>query len=145
MSKDQRGDTIIEVMLALAVIGMILAAAFGIANRSILIGQDAQERSEALKLAESQVEVLKVRMKEATFSDVPSIFCYLPDGSMAEAVENACSGFDGNGGRSGGFYSVNITKPETATGTYEVTVSWSPYGDDSKLNNASLYYRIGVL
>ena len=55
----QRGDTIVEVMLALTVIGMALGVSYGIANRSLATGQLAQERTEALKLAESQLEILK--------------------------------------------------------------------------------------
>jgi prepilin-type N-terminal cleavage/methylation domain-containing protein len=53
MRKLQAGDTIIEVMLAMSIIGIVLGAAFGIANRSVSVGQDAQERTEALKLAET--------------------------------------------------------------------------------------------
>lgn len=55
----QRGDTIVEVMLALTVIGMALGIAYGIANRSLATGRLAQERIEALKLAEGQLEHLK--------------------------------------------------------------------------------------
>lgn len=57
--KQQRGDTIVEVLLAMAVVGMVLGVAFGIANRSVAVGRSAQERSEALKYAETQVELIK--------------------------------------------------------------------------------------
>ena len=55
----QRGDTIIEVLLAMTVIGMSLGISYGIANRATQTGRQAQERTEALKLAESQLELLK--------------------------------------------------------------------------------------
>lgn len=55
----QRGDTIVEVMLAMAVVGMVLGVAYGITNRSVQVGRSAQERSEALKIAETQIELLK--------------------------------------------------------------------------------------
>ena len=55
----QRGDTIVEVLLAMAVVGLVLGVAYGITNRSVAIGRSAQERSEALKLAETQLELLK--------------------------------------------------------------------------------------
>jgi type II secretory pathway pseudopilin PulG len=57
--RNQRGDTIVEVLLAMAVLGMVLGTSFGIVNRSLATGRDAQERSEASKLTESQIEKLK--------------------------------------------------------------------------------------
>jgi type II secretory pathway pseudopilin PulG len=54
----QRGDTIIEVMMSLVVIGLSLGLAYGIVNRSIENGRSARERTAALKLAESQLEFL---------------------------------------------------------------------------------------
>ncbi len=56
---DQAGDTIIEVLLAITVISTILGGAFVTANRSLQNMRQAQERGEALKLIEGQVEKLK--------------------------------------------------------------------------------------
>lgn len=72
--KLQRGDTIVEVMLAMAVIGMVLGVAYGIANRSVTIGRSAQERSEALKIAESQLELIKeyAAVKAEASGDAPA-------------------------------------------------------------------------
>ena len=56
---NQAGDTIIEVMLAIAVIGMVLGASYATATRALRTGRFAQEQTEALKLAESQIEKLK--------------------------------------------------------------------------------------
>lgn len=57
--KRQSGDTIVEVLVALAIIGMVLAAAYTTANRSIQITRQSQERTEAVKVAENQLEVIK--------------------------------------------------------------------------------------
>src|SRR6056297_3410972 len=57
--KQQRGDTIIEVLLAMSVIGLVLGSSYGIANRSLSIGREAQERTEALNLVETQLERLR--------------------------------------------------------------------------------------
>lgn len=56
-----RGDTIIEVMIALAVLGSIIAGGYAIATKSLNGVRVAQERSEALKIAEGQIETLKYR------------------------------------------------------------------------------------
>lgn len=57
--RKQRGDTIIEVLLALSVIGLVLGSSYAISNRSLQIGREAQERTEALKQVETQLERLR--------------------------------------------------------------------------------------
>lgn len=58
-SHKQRGDTIVEVLIATAVIGMVLGISYVAANRAARMGQQAQERTEATKLAEGQIELLR--------------------------------------------------------------------------------------
>lgn len=55
----QRGDTIVEVLISIAVVAMVLAGAFASANRSLIGNQMAKERGEALRLTEQQLEQLK--------------------------------------------------------------------------------------
>jgi len=59
MKKFEHGDTIVEVMLALAVIGLVLGLSYATANRALRTGRFAQEQTEAVKLAEGQIERLK--------------------------------------------------------------------------------------
>lgn len=54
-----RGDTIVEVLIAIAVVSVVLAGAFAATRRSVNATRTAQEQGEALKLAESQVELIK--------------------------------------------------------------------------------------
>lgn len=53
------GDTIIEVILAIAIVSSILGGAYVSANYSLNNSRQAQERGEALKIVESQLEKLK--------------------------------------------------------------------------------------
>lgn len=55
----ERGDTIVEVLISIAVISLILGGAYVTTNKSLLATRGAQERSNATKLAEAQVEQLK--------------------------------------------------------------------------------------
>ncbi|HSW65906.1 MAG TPA: hypothetical protein VLI54_02105 [Bacillota bacterium] len=55
----ERGDTIVEVLISIAVVTMVLGGAYVTTNRSLLNTRGAQERGTALKLAESQLEQLK--------------------------------------------------------------------------------------
>lgn len=58
-SRRERGDTIVEVLIAVAVIALVLAGAYVATNRSLLASRSSQERVNALKLAESQIEQIK--------------------------------------------------------------------------------------
>jgi prepilin-type N-terminal cleavage/methylation domain-containing protein len=87
----QRGDTMIEVLLAMAVVGLSLGIAYGIANRAIATGRNAQERTEATKLAESQIEVLK---STTVTSNLPTnidteAYCILPGKGWVKVVPDA--------------------------------------------------------
>lgn len=63
--KNSTGDTIIEVLIALAVLGVIISAGYSIATRSLNGVQVANERSEATKLAEGQLEAFKAYVDKA--------------------------------------------------------------------------------
>lgn len=55
----EAGDTIVEVLIAVTVIGLSIGLAYGVANRSLKTARQSQERTEAVKLAEGQTEQLK--------------------------------------------------------------------------------------
>ena len=55
----QRGDTIVEVLFALIIIGIILTGGYSVVTHSILDEQDAQQHSYALGLVQSQIEQLR--------------------------------------------------------------------------------------
>ena len=62
----QTGDTIVEVMLAIIVIGGTLGGAFAIANRSTKTTQANYERYQAQVIANNQAELLKQKMNADT-------------------------------------------------------------------------------
>lgn len=53
------GDTIVEVMVVLAVLGLALSIAYATANRGLQQSRNAQEHSQALGIINSQVELLR--------------------------------------------------------------------------------------
>src|SRR5580765_5314521 len=57
--KSTRGDTIVEVLIAMTIIAAVLGGAYSIASRSSKSGIEARERVQTLKLVEGQVENLK--------------------------------------------------------------------------------------
>lgn len=56
---NQSGDTIIEVLICMAIVSFSLGISYGIARRSLSQVRVAQERTEALKIAEQQIERIK--------------------------------------------------------------------------------------
>lgn len=57
--RNQRGDTIAEVMICIAIISLMLAAAFALTNQNQTNARQAQERSEATRIADKHLELLK--------------------------------------------------------------------------------------
>lgn len=68
------GDTIVEVLLAILVISMVIAGAYVSAARSLQGTRQAEERGQALKLAEGQVEQIKGNVTAAAAAT--NLFCF---------------------------------------------------------------------
>lgn len=86
-----KGDTIVEVMIAMVLVGSALVASYGIARRSLSQIRDAQERSEMLKIGESQLEALKNYVaNEAGYNNIQKlnivypVFCLRNSGTTLE-------------------------------------------------------------
>lgn len=127
----QRGDTIVEVLIAVAVVSMVVASAYAITNRNLANTRQAQEHSEASKLGQAQIEQLRVYATQATqseppFSFVGQAYCISSSGSLSATFSrpaasspdtdyNAdCRGLGSSGYRvyifeSGQVFEVNVT------------------------------------
>jgi len=66
----QRGDTIVEVLICIAIISLILSGAYVTAHRSSIGVRNSQEHAEALKLVESQLEQVRANVTD----DVGDVF-----------------------------------------------------------------------
>lgn len=53
------GDTLIEVILAIIILGTILFSAYSLTSRAFRLGQAARERSQATQLMQQQAEALR--------------------------------------------------------------------------------------
>src|SRR6266511_6049436 len=78
-SLNQRGDTVVEVLMCIAVIGLILGGAFVLTNRSLQGPRAAQERLNGIKLVEAQFEQIKSLASSPTTAaalfSAPASFC----------------------------------------------------------------------
>jgi len=72
---NQVGDTIVEVLLAVVVISLAIGIGYSIASRSLNTVRQAQERTEAVKQVENQIERLKKLAATDNCSGPSSALC----------------------------------------------------------------------
>ena len=126
----KRGETLVEVLVALAITSLVLGAAMTTANHSLATSLASQERGEAIKIGESQIEQLR-----ATGFDLigaSTSFCF-NGGTM---VSGGCS-INGLGIA----YSTVITRPSSSDHTFTVTINWSRQ-DSANLQQLTLRYVV---
>ncbi len=86
------GDTIVEVLLSIAIAGLAIGTSYAIANKSLQKAVNARERNEALNFEQAQIAALKLRFKAGqadllTFNTnfgVPSNGCTTIPGGQCE-------------------------------------------------------------
>ena len=137
---NHRGDTIVEVLFALIVIGIILTGGYSVVTHSILDEQDAQQHSYALGLVQSQIEQLRAYVlynPAATLPFTGSAGCMAASaptsGSLCMQQLNATEQ-----------YQLSI-KLNTTDNVYNVSATWPSVvlrsGSSSK-DNITIPYRI---
>ena len=124
----QAGDTIVEVLIAIAIISVVLGGAYVSTNRSLLATRAAQERVSALKLAESQMEQIKglaASDPDQLFGGTaPSPFCISKaTGLPVEDDDPACAvGLSGDPTTAVPLFTISITR----TGNdFAITETWT--------------------
>lgn len=57
--RNQAGDTIVEVLIAVAVVSSVLVGAFIVTQKSVIAVRNSQEQSEMLQILQGQVELVR--------------------------------------------------------------------------------------
>ena len=126
----QRGDTLVEVLIAIAVVSLILGGAYVTTNRSLTATRAAQERGNALKLAESQIEQLKgivASNPSSVFGGaVPAAFCITSASAVVVDTNAACAvNTSGAPTTVQPIFHLSISR---STNTFTVTETWIDVG-----------------
>ncbi|MDB5166053.1 MAG: hypothetical protein JWM37_125 [Candidatus Saccharibacteria bacterium] len=129
---NQRGDTIVEVLIALAVVAVVIVSAFAITNRSNKAIQSAQEADQATKLAQSQVEFLR----SSKFT-IGTDKCFKSNGQVTSLASECVVDSAGNPTTATLSYTVAISQSGS---TYAVNTSWDS-ATGNGIANVTLYYR----
>jgi prepilin-type N-terminal cleavage/methylation domain-containing protein len=125
---DQAGDTIVEVLIALAIISFILVTAYATTMRNTQQLQNNAERVQAQHLVEGQIEALKAA------NGLAGGTCFGAGGAPASGA--ACAQTTAG---SGATYTLSITN---SGGTYNVQATWVPLGSSSTNSSVIMYYRL---
>ncbi len=134
---NKRGDSILEVALAIAILATVLAGSYSIARRSLRIGQESQDRIQAAKYLEGQSERFRnLRdVDPAAFSALAAGNRYCFTSGVAPIVATgdlaACSfGPVGDTSR----YRVYFEKDAGVSQAYTFSATWqTASGQDSRI------------
>ncbi|HEX8762820.1 MAG TPA: type II secretion system protein [Candidatus Saccharimonadales bacterium] len=138
----ERGDTVVEVLVSIAVVSLLLGGAFVTADRSFKGNRDAQERQSAVKLAEGQVEQLKYLAGTSPDSifgaSVPAAFCLTGTVTASNASDAACRvNADGSPTTADPSYNLRVTR---TSNDFTVLVTWEALTGTA--SNVTLKYRV---
>lgn len=134
---NQAGDTIVEVLIVLAILGLALGMSYATANRSLLGARQAQEHTEALALLQGQIEQLRdVSGVDTTVfnpSQHTSGFCVISKSVVdLAATPNGCTS---------GLYDLKVKRVNDSYGTFTFTAAWDDVKSSTR-DNVNLTYRL---
>lgn len=141
-SQRQRGDTLVEVLIVIAIISLVLGGAYVTTNRSLQATRAAQERSNALKLAETQIEEIKslARTDPGTLFSITGAFCISKATSAPVVASDAAClvGLSGNPVTSDPKFTISVVR----TGNYfMLTETWTDVSGRT-IDSLQLRYRV---
>ena len=144
-SRMEGGDTIVEVIVAIAIVSQVLAAAYVLSNHNVLTIQDSQEHSQAMQDIQSEIEMLKNADGAGITTSTSN--CYDLDSSHStfdKVVSNACT-FNANGqydSTTEPYYNLSVSSDGAAPPTpklYTIAASWNDvFGHRG---NVTMHYR----
>lgn len=154
IDKNQAGDTIIEVLIAVVVVGLAIAISYGIASRSLRLARQSQERVEAVKLTEGQVERLKSiasgtdQAKKNDIFDGSGVFCIDDNnnptadfggtyGQDIKTTDTALTGYPAACQK--GLYKLAIDR--VGTNEFQATTRWFSLGSNTT-ETMTIRYRL---
>lgn len=139
---NNRGDTIVEVLIALAALSAIIGFSYSTSTRAQKVSQLNQDRATATKHAETQLERIRAKRDkdgiDAVTTSLPSPeFCLVPSGSDFEIrnqTDSACA--------LGSIFTQKVTY-DNSTKLFTVVVEWDNYtGNTGTKDQVQLVYRL---
>ncbi|HUD06195.1 MAG TPA: hypothetical protein VMR18_04760 [Candidatus Saccharimonadales bacterium] len=126
----KRGDTIVEVLLAIAISSFALTAGYASVDNSLITERQAQDRSEAVQMVQSQVETLNDLYNAGSSDIVAAVksdrpFCIDNTTREYDAAPTGCN-----------FSPLSIS-PTHPTGYIDASISPAPYYTITMINSSN--------
>ena len=137
-TRKQAGDTIVEVLICIGIVGVVITGAFVVAGKSTATVQDSNERSKAELHLQTQVELLKQYLG-APGATAPNIS--LAKSCMENNVVQAseCTIADG-----GATFKVSFSPLAAGSNTYRFEIKWDNVsGGTSQMSYVYSVYPVG--
>lgn len=145
---NSKGDTIVEVLIAVAIVSSVLVAAFLVTQKSAIAVRDSQERGEMLQRLQGQVELVRaLAAKEATdttgvFDTTPNKYFCIKETSPTYPRNNLPASLNDYAGctfGSNGLYKIDVTY-DSAMKVFTFRGTWDRVGGgEAKMQ---LNYRV---
>lgn len=139
--KKSAGDTIIEVMIAVAILALGLSVAYSISGRSLKSAITANERSQALSYLKRQIEFIKVASTsdpafDNKYNAAPP-FCLDYRGVLflVNVPNSSCVDYDGS------IYKIEVLRKGLPISAFVATATWDNINGGPQ-NSEVLYYRV---
>lgn len=150
---NQTGDTIVEVLLALAVLAGVIGVSYAVASRSLARAQQAQERVQATKLVEGQIEALKYLASSiesthtALFNSlITDLDTATPPVSPQCLIVNSVTGvvskviYTDSQCKNSGLFNYYIAAYDTVSKIFTIKTEWPSFRSGN--DNVTMYYKV---
>lgn len=130
---NRAGDTIVEVLISIAVLGLVLGFAY---NLALVSGRDveiAQEHSQAVQLAQGQIEYLRQYYQDGKSISQTGCFDSSSPTTFTTTLSN-CTTSNLPGGK------FSVSPP--SSNIFTITVQWNAPGMSTPYS-VIMYYQIG--
>jgi len=130
---NQKGETIVEVLISMALIAITITAAYVSGVNTMHQIQAAKEKQDAVSIARQQIELL------GSYTDITNLVPCLSysDQKVTSLTSNYCSGTDSKFNVGSVLAKVSISKVLNITNGYKISVSWV---GSSGSSNVTMYY-----
>lgn len=146
---NNKGDTIIEVLIAILILSLVLTGAYSSSNQSLKMVTEAEQRTIALNIAQNQIEDLRAQAATPAFKSYLTVnSCFntttnTPNNFLASPVNNSNPCVSKNIYLSEIIYlGANILNGNAVDNSYEIIVSWASSANDKSNAQVILYYRV---
>lgn len=136
MMRAQKGDTVVEVLIAIAVVALVLAGAFAATRKGQITSQRTEERNQATKYLEQQTERLKLQSSNPVlFGPALSNAANCIDDSFSLQTGAPCT-YDSR-------YEVYFVRVAGTANTFQISVEWDPLAgnEGNARETATAFYK----